>query len=163
MPDTTLLVLLLYSSPLPVLSLFLSLGSAETHGIICGFYDRVVFVPEVHTSYESLCQNNCQTFIANCVKKMLKICQMVEEKELNDSFCKENDPDIYCRTSLKPDSCNSCKRVAREKTVMVARTVKKVRVGSVDLLTGDVIGVIFRRPAVLEVPEVLYMTGELQG
>ena len=124
---TPLVFLLLYLRVLPVFSLFLSLGSGDNFGIICGFYDRVVLQPEVHTSYQSVCENNCQTFIENCVKKMNKICKMAQEKELNGhSFCKENHPDIYCRTSLKSESCVSCRQIPIEKTTMVARTVKKV-------------------------------------
>ena len=125
---TPAVILLLFSStPLSVFSLFLSLGSGDNFGVICGSYDRVVFLPEVQTSYQYVCENNCQTFIDNCVKKMNKICKMVEEKKLNDSFCKENHPDIYCRTSLKSDSCVSCRKIPIEKTSLVARTVKKVR------------------------------------
>ena len=129
MKDKTpaVIFLLLSSTALPVFSLFLSLGSGDTFGIICGFYDRVVLIPEVETSYQSICENNCQTVVNNCVKKMNKICKMVQEKELNDSFCKENHPDIYCRTSLKSDSCVSCRKIPIEKTSLVARTVKKVR------------------------------------
>ena len=125
--SATVPLLLLISTPPSVFSLFLSLGSGDTYGIICGFYERVIFLPEVETSYKYICENNCQTVIENCVKKMNKICKMVQEKELNDSFCKENHPDIYCRTSLKSDSCVSCKKIPIEKTTMVPRTVKKVR------------------------------------
>ena len=123
---TPLVFLLLYSRALPVFSLFLSLGSGDNYGIICGFYDRVVLQPEVQISYQSVCENNCQTFIENCVKKMSKICRMAHEKELDDSFCKENNPDIYCRTSLKSDSCVSCRQIPIERTTLVPRTVKKV-------------------------------------
>ena len=119
--------LLVYSPPPQASSLFLSIGSGDTYGIICGFYDKVVYLPEVQTYYESVCENNCETVIQNCVKKMNRICSMAEQKRLENSFCKENHADTYCRSGLKSDMCYSCQDLPREKTIFVPRTVKKVR------------------------------------
>ena len=131
MKDNIILVFLLIYSRAPSIScLFFSLGSGETFGLICGFYERMVYLPEVQTYYESVCENNCQTIIDNCVNKMNKICKMVHQKKIDGSFCKENHPDVYCRTSLKPDNCISCMEIPKIKTTLVPRTVMKVRLTS---------------------------------
>ena len=127
MQYSVLLVFLLLHLQPPVSSLFLSLGSGDSYGTICGVYDKVVYLPELRTFYEKVCENNCQTVIENCVNKMNQICSIVHQKQLDDSFCTENYPDTYCRTRLKLGSCFSCVEIPRRETALVPRTIKKVR------------------------------------
>ena len=120
------ITLLTFSSKL---SLYFSLGSGDTFGIICGTYKTVAYVPLKEKYYVKECDNNCDIAINNCEKKMEKICNIDPHQynHLNRDFCSLEKPRSYCQKRLTYGECSkSCRRVTRERTRIVPRSVTKV-------------------------------------
>ena len=83
-------------------AIFLTLGSGQTYGIICGEYNQVGYFPVKEKYYENVCENNCQFVIDNCVKKMRSICNMSKQvNAVGDNFCEFNKPNEYCKQHLR--------------------------------------------------------------
>ena len=111
------------------LCLYFSLGSGETFGIICGTYKTVAYIPVKEKYYVKECDKNCAIAIQNCQKKMERICSINPHQynHLNRDFCSVEKPRSYCQSRLSYDECSkSCRRVTRERTRIVPRSVTKV-------------------------------------
>ena len=111
------------------LCLYFSLGSGDTYGIICGTYKTIAYFPVKEKYYVKECDKNCDITIKNCEKKMAKICDINPHQynHLNRDFCSGEKPSSYCQKRLTYDECSkSCRRVTRQRTRIVPRSVTKV-------------------------------------
>ena len=111
------------------LCLYFSLGSGDTYGIICGTYKTIAYFPVKEKYYVKECDTNCDIAIKNCEKKMAKICDINPHQytHLNRDFCSFENPSSYCQKRLTYDECSkSCRRVTRQRTRIVPRSVTKV-------------------------------------
>ena len=111
------------------LCLYFSLGSGDTYGIICGTYKTIAYFPVKEKYYVTECDENCDIAIKNCEKKMVKICDINPHQynHLNRDFCSLENPSSYCQKRLTYDECSiSCRRVTRQRTRIVPRSVTKV-------------------------------------
>ena len=109
--------------------LYFSLGSGDTFGIICGTYKTVAYFPVKEKYYVKECDKNCDIALRNCKKKMDQICDINPHQfnHLNHDLCSFEQPRSYCQKRLTHDECSkSCRRVTRERTRIVPRTVTKV-------------------------------------
>ena len=109
--------------------LYFSLGSGDTFGIICGTYKTVAYLPVSEKYFVKECDTNCDIAINNCEKKMEQICNINPHQynHLNRDFCNHEKPRKYCQKRLTYDECSkSCRRVTRERTRIMPRSVTKV-------------------------------------
>ena len=86
-----ILFLVVFSATRESSGLYLSLGTSETFGIICGEYDVKAYFPVTEHVQENICENNCQLVIDNCAKKMKKICKIkaMQQTHFHNKLCEE--------------------------------------------------------------------------